>query len=66
MGEGQGLRVGDVISVVEGERLDPFGSIEGGGGYRYKTSANLRAMPIESGAVEVAATVTVVFALKSR
>jgi len=66
MAEGQGLRVGDVIWVSEGERYDPHSPIEGGGEYRYKPGANLRAMPLEFGSIEVSGTVTVVFSLKAR
>jgi uncharacterized protein YggE len=67
MAESQGLRVGDVVWVSEGDRYDPHDPIEGGGGrYRYTSRASLRTMPLEFGSVEVSATVTVVFALKAR
>ena len=60
MAEGQGLRVGEVISVSEGERDDRFGEVV--------ESANLRRANIvpEAGTVQVSVTVTVIFALKPR
>jgi uncharacterized protein YggE len=60
--EGQGLRIGDVISLSEGDGEEPFDKLLGKG-LRYKASANVMATPIEPGSVEVTATVTVVFAL---
>jgi uncharacterized protein YggE len=60
--EGQGLRVGDVLSMTEGDRFLQYG-LEGGGEYFSRRDANIIAMPIESGSVQVRATVTVIFAL---
>jgi uncharacterized protein YggE len=59
--EGQGLHVGEVISMTEGEGIDAFDKREV---ERFKmVSANVS---IESGSLEVTGTVTVTFALKSR
>lgn len=60
--DGQGLRVGDVILMSEGERaFSPMESVSYDRG-----SFGLRSTPVEPGSVEVAATVTVVFALRGR
>jgi uncharacterized protein YggE len=65
MAEGQGLRVGEVISVSEGEGFDSSVPFEGA--YeKYKARANVLATPLEAGSIEVTATVTVLFALKAR
>jgi uncharacterized protein YggE len=63
MAEGQGMRVGDVISVSEGERDSPFSEFQDKALYKY---ANIMPMPLEPGSIQVSATVTVVFALKAR
>jgi uncharacterized protein YggE len=64
--EGQGLRVGDVLSVSEGDVEDPFAPFEGLAGRRAKANEQAFAMRVEPGSLEIAATVTVVFALKER
>jgi len=62
LAEGQGLRAGDVISVSEGD-ASPFEH----GSFALRANAEKNfAMPIVAGAVEVSATVTVIFALKAR
>lgn len=66
LAEGQGMRVGDVISLGEGQKDGPFGGIEGVYFDAYKRSANMVPMPIEPGSIEVTGTVTVIFALKPR
>jgi uncharacterized protein len=63
MADGLGLRVGQVISVSEGDRAVPdlvSGNIMAEGEDR------VRSTPIEPGSVEVTATVTVIFALTAR
>jgi len=67
MAEGQGLHVGDVVSVAEGQSYDDDSVSEG----RVALRANLannngNRTAIESGSIAVTATVTVVFALKPR
>jgi uncharacterized protein YggE len=59
MAEGQGLHVGEVISMTEGEAPSSF-AIEGDQNFR--RAANVS---IEPGTLEVAGTVTVTFALKA-
>ena len=62
MAQSQGLRVGDVISLSEGESGERYDGLEGG----YARRANVVFTHIESGSIDVAATVTAVFALKAR
>ncbi len=66
MAEGQGMRVGDVVSVSEGQRDGLLAAMEGGGFDSYRRGANVVRMPIEPGSIEVTAIVTVIFALKAR
>jgi uncharacterized protein len=61
--EGQGLRVGEVVSVSEGAQEEDFADKT----LKRATVASYNAtMPVEPGSVEVTATVTVTFALKPR
>jgi uncharacterized protein YggE len=64
MAEGQGLRVGDVLSVSEGQVSTPFA--EEGDVMMRARLYKAEAMPVEAGTIEVTASVTVVFALKTR
>jgi len=65
MAEGQGLHVGDVVSVTEGQSYGDNG-VEGVS-LRANLVANAnQSASIESGSIAVTATVTVVFALKPR
>jgi uncharacterized protein YggE len=65
--DAQGLRVGDVMSMTEGDRGETFLPLEGLAGYRRaKANEQVLAMAVEPGSVEVVATVTVIFALKAR
>jgi uncharacterized protein YggE len=64
LAEGQGLQVGEVISMTEGEAYGAIDALEGGGGLSRR--AKMTSMPIESGSVDVQATVTVIFGLKPR
>jgi hypothetical protein len=59
--EGQGLRVGDVVSASEGVLDNIIGDKE----YARLAGNNEGSMPVEPGTVEVTATVTVTFALKA-
>jgi uncharacterized protein YggE len=61
MAEGQGLHVGEVISMIEGDGGNPFD----GNGIEYLKMARAN-VSIESGSLEVGAVVTVTFALKGR
>jgi uncharacterized protein len=61
MADGLGLRVGQVISVSEGNRAESSFA----GNVMLRSEKN-EAMPIEAGAVEVTATVTVIFAVAAR
>jgi uncharacterized protein YggE len=63
MADGLGLRVGQVLSVSEGDREEP--TILGNVDFE-KREKRRSAPPIEPGSVEVRATVTVVFALAPR
>ena len=66
MAEGQGLHVGDVLSVTEGESYDDD-SVQGVASARANVANNSgNRSSIESGSIAVTATVTVVFALKPR
>jgi hypothetical protein len=63
--EGQGLRVGEVLSVSEGERYDAAVAFEGGA--KLEKGATYAAnVTIEPGSIEITEAVTVVFALKAR
>jgi len=62
MAEGQGLHVGEVVSMTEDGGSTPFEAIENNEGFKMKR-ANIS---IESGSLEVTGTVTVTFALKAR
>ena len=64
MADGQGLHVGDVISVTEGQSYGDDG-VEGVA-LRANLMTNANRTSIESGSIAVTATVTVVFALKPR
>lgn len=64
MAEGLGLRVGQVVSVSEGDRGEPD-SIAGNLMNRVRL-AGAAAMHVEAGSVEVKATVTVIFAVAAR
>jgi uncharacterized protein YggE len=66
LAEGQGMRVGDVISLSEGQKDGLFGGFDGPYFDAYKRSANVVPMPIEPGSIEVTGTVTVIFVLKPR
>jgi uncharacterized protein YggE len=63
MAEGQGLRVGDVVSVVEGAPSERPDYLELAMATN-RRSANIVATPILAGTINVAAIVTVVYALK--
>ena len=65
MAEGQGMRVGEVVSVSEGERDGLFSEFQDKS-LLHRYSANVVPMPLEPGSIQVSATVTVVFALKTR
>lgn len=58
MAEGLGLRVGEVLSVVEGAQVERD-SLE-----LSRYSANVSATPVMAGTIDVSAAVTVVYALK--
>jgi len=62
MAEGQGLHVGEVVSMTEDGGSTPFEAIENNEGFKMKR-ANISS---ESGSLEVTGTVTVTFALKAR
>ena len=66
MADGQGLRVGDVLSITEGEMFGPFQDKEVLGNVSLREVAKAETMPVEAGSIEVSASVTVVFALKAR
>lgn len=67
MAEGQGLHVGDVISVTEGQSYGNDDSVLGVANLRANVANNVSpTSSIESGSIAVTATVTVVFALKPR
>jgi uncharacterized protein len=61
--DGLGLRVGQVISVREGDRPESF--INGNFALR-GDKRDAEAMPVEAGSVEVTATVTVIFSVTAR
>lgn len=65
MAEGQGMRVGDVMSVSEGQRDSLLAEFQDTAG-SFRRGVAFAPMPLEPGSIEVSATVTVVFALKSR
>jgi uncharacterized protein YggE len=69
MAEGQGLRVGEVLAVSEGEREFPTMALmakayEGAAAFR--RAAPMGNVQVEPGSIEVSALVTVLFALKAR
>jgi uncharacterized protein YggE len=63
MADGLGLRVGQVISVREGDRVGP---VVAGNVRLTSDKRGGEAVPIEAGSVEVSATVTVTFAVAGR
>jgi uncharacterized protein YggE len=63
MAEGQGLHVGEVLSVVEGAPVDRPEFLDGAP-RAYRLSANIVPTQVLPGSIDVSATVTVVYALK--
>jgi uncharacterized protein YggE len=64
MGEGLGLRVGQVLQVSEGYLEEP--SVLGNIKFKAEARRGFEAMPVEAGDVEVTATVTVIFGVTAR
>lgn len=65
LAEGQGMRVGGVVSLSEGQKGALLEAIEGGTSFGSR-HANVVPMPIEPGSIEITGTVTVIFALEPR